>query len=145
MFHSSTSRWEHSHRDFLVSYTNDLEGTISVLEPNKTRMEKVGEPREIRKARVNPAVMDIAFGGEPLACSASTCGLLKEIYPFRERQSIREAGNYKYIIDVRCSVYSGSHSPADPRFPPGRWQWLVRPLQKADDYEFNGVQIDHIP
>ena len=113
MFHSSTSRWEHSHRDFLVSYTNDIEGTISVLEPNRTRMEKVGEPREMRKARVNPAVMDIAFGGAPLACSASTCGLLKEIYPFRERQSIREAGNYKYIIDVRRSVYSGSRSPAD--------------------------------
>ncbi|KAF8960655.1 glycosyl transferase family 90-domain-containing protein [Flammula alnicola] len=107
MFHSKTSRWQHSHRDFLVSYTNDLEGTIKVLPPNKARNEKIGEPHEVRKARINPAVMDIAFGGQPIACSPDVCDLLEEIYPFRERQSIKEAGNYKYVIDVDGNGWSG--------------------------------------
>jgi hypothetical protein len=88
-----------------VEHANDLQGTLKLLSPNKTKNEKVGEPLEIRKARVNPAVMDIAFGGQPTACSDEVCDLLEKIYLWRDRQSIKEAGNYKYVMDVRIATY----------------------------------------
>ena len=100
MFHGPKTRWQASHRDFLVGYTNELEGTLKVLEPNRTRTQPVGEPRQVRKAHINPALMDIAFAGQPIACAQPTCDLLEKMYPFRERQSIREAGNYKYVMDA---------------------------------------------
>ena len=106
MYHSKTSRWRHSHRNVLVEHANDLQGSLKLLSPNKTKHEKVGEPLEIRKARVNPAVMDIAFGGRPTACSDEICDLVQTIYPWRERQSIKEAGGYKYVIDVRLAPYA---------------------------------------
>lgn len=102
MFHSSKTRWERSHRDVLVASANDLEGTMKLVPPYKAKNEKIEELKEFRKAHINPAVMDIAFSGRPIACAQDTCDLLKKIYPWRERQSIQEAGNYKYVLDV-CS------------------------------------------
>ena len=104
MYHNRKSRWQNSHRERLVGLANELEGTVQVLPPNRTRSEKIGELREIRKARINPAVMDIAFAGEPSACDREVCDLLWDIFPWRGRQSIKEAGSYKYVFDV-C-VYS---------------------------------------
>lgn len=106
MYHSETSRWRRSHRIFLVERTNDLHGILKVLSPNKTKDEQVGEPLEVRKARINPAAMDIAFGGQPLACSDDVCDVLEEIYPWRKRQSLNEAGRYKYVLDVRIALYA---------------------------------------
>ena len=106
MYHSKTSRWRHSHRNFLVEQANDLQGTLKLLSPNKTKNEKVGAPLEVRKARVNPAAMDIAFGGHPMSCSDEVCDLVEKIYPWRDRQSIKEAGSYKYVMDVRVSPYA---------------------------------------
>lgn len=100
MFHGPQTRWQASHRNFLVGHANDFEGTLSVLLANRTRNEAVGEPRELRKARINPAVMDIAFAGKPISCSPPMCDLLERIYPFRGKQSIQEAGRYKYVMDV---------------------------------------------
>ena len=105
MYHSRTSRWRHSHRIFLVEHANELHGTLKVLSPNKTKHEKVGEPLEVRKARINPAAMDIAFGGQPLACSDEVCDVLEDTYPWRKRQSLKEAGRYKYVLDVRIALY----------------------------------------
>ena len=44
--------------------------------------------------------MDVAFTGTVLSCEPEICKILKEDYHWRERQSHREAGNYKYVIDV---------------------------------------------
>jgi len=107
MFHSSKSRWDHSHRDFLVAFSNLLEGTLKVLPPNRATNEVLGELKELRMSRLNPAMMDIAFAGKPIACSPGTCELLEEIYPWRGRQSIQEAGNYKYVLDVSLISPSG--------------------------------------
>ncbi|KAF8908170.1 glycosyl transferase family 90-domain-containing protein [Gymnopilus junonius] len=107
MYHSRTSRWRHSHREFLVGFTNEIEGTIQALPPNRTRSERLGGLREIRKARINPAVMDIAFAGDPHSCDPEICDLLLDVFPWRGRQSIKEAGNYKYVIDVDGNGWSG--------------------------------------
>jgi len=100
MFHNSKSRWRDSHRDFLVSFTNDFWGTLEVLPPNKTKTEKIGELKEFKKANINAALMDVAFSGKPIACSQSTCPLLGQLYPWRPMMSIGEAGDYKYVLDV---------------------------------------------
>jgi hypothetical protein len=89
-----------------VEQANDLQGTLKLLSPNKTKNEKVGAPLEVRKARVNPAAMDIGFSGQPMACSDAVCDLLEKIYPWRDRQSIKEAGSYKYVMDVRVPLYA---------------------------------------
>ncbi|KAF9531363.1 glycosyl transferase family 90-domain-containing protein [Crepidotus variabilis] len=107
MFHSSTSRWEHSHRDFLVAFSNDLSGKAKVLNPVKSVNEQVGVFKEFKRANLNPALLDIAFAGQPLACSASTCDTLRAIYPWREYQSLGEAGQYKYVLDVDGNGWSG--------------------------------------
>jgi hypothetical protein len=101
MWHSKTSRWKHSQRDFLVAFTNDLTGTLTVIQPNTTRSQPMEPFREVRKSRVNPELMDIAFGGAPSACEYDVCEMMKKIYPFRERQNIKQAGNYRYVMDVR--------------------------------------------
>ena len=106
IYHSKTSRWRPSHRIFLVEHANDLQGTLKLLSPNKTKDEKVGEPLEIRKARVNPSTMDIAFSGQPTACSEGVCDLLEKLYPWRDRQSIKDAGNYRYVMDVSIAPYA---------------------------------------
>uniref|UniRef100_A0A8H7XUJ7 Glycosyl transferase CAP10 domain-containing protein n=1 Tax=Psilocybe cubensis TaxID=181762 RepID=A0A8H7XUJ7_PSICU len=107
IFHGKNTRWEQSHRDFLVSYTNSLEGTVNVLPSNRTREERLGDLRELRAARINPAVMDVAFAGTPISCSPEICEVLKKTFPWRNKQSIQEAGNYKYVIDVDGNGWSG--------------------------------------
>lgn len=106
MFHDKRTRWQDSHRDFLVRYANDLSGTLNVLRPTSNKTEITGIPKEYRKSRLNPAIMDVAFAGRPIACSPATCDLLRGIYPWRERQSIKDAGNYKYVLDVSLNDFS---------------------------------------
>ncbi|KAK2467913.1 hypothetical protein APHAL10511_000208 [Amanita phalloides] len=107
IFHGSKTRWQASHRNFLVQYANDINGTLGVLQPTQSKSERVGAPKEHRKSRLNPAIMDIAYAGEPMSCSPSTCELLSKIFPWRKRQSIKEAGSYKYVIDIDGNGWSG--------------------------------------
>ena len=79
---------------------NDFGGILDVLPPDRSRNEQLVEMREMIKSRINPAVMDIAFGGEPILCTPDICDILEEDYQWRKRQSDKEAGNYKYVIDV---------------------------------------------
>jgi len=105
IFHNNKTRWQGSHRDFLVRYANDLNGTLSVLRPTSSATEIVGPPKEYHKSRLNPALIDIAFAGKPTQCSPATCDLHRKIYPWREHQTIKQAGNYKYIIDVSWNAF----------------------------------------
>lgn len=100
MFHSSKSRWRHSHRDFLVASVNEINGTANVLDPAKGEDEKVGELQELKRAHLNPALFDIAFTGRPHSCSASTCDTLEKLYVWKGFQGYDEAGEYKYVFDV---------------------------------------------
>jgi hypothetical protein len=100
IFHSEKSRWKDSQRDFLVEFANDYRGMLDVLPPDRARNEMMVDVREMLKSRINPAVMDVAFAGKPILCESDMCEILEEDYQWRERQSNREAGNYKYVIDV---------------------------------------------
>jgi hypothetical protein len=83
-----------------VEFANDYRGILDVLPPDRARNEKLVEMRGMVKARINPAVMDVAFAGSVLGCEPDVCKVLKEDYYWRERQGHKEAGNYKYVIDV---------------------------------------------
>lgn len=100
--HAPHTRWQNSHRISLMRIANDLRGKISILSPFKSDREPVGEPMEMRKARLNPGIMDVAFAGDPMMCDPETCRYMQKIFPWRRRQSVQEAGDYKYVIDVRC-------------------------------------------
>jgi hypothetical protein len=109
IYRTSETRWQNSHRDLLVRSTNEVNGTINFLVPPKPGDEDhpVGSPQTARKARVNPAMMDIAFVREPSQCDAPTCAYMKEIYEYKRTQNIKEAGNYKYVLDIDGNGWSG--------------------------------------
>ncbi|KAJ7596237.1 glycosyl transferase family 90-domain-containing protein [Mycena floridula] len=52
-------------------------------------------------------MFDIAFAARPTACKGKTCKELEELMTWRERQSIKEAGNYRYVLDVDGNGWSG--------------------------------------
>lgn len=98
--HSSNTLWKNAHRDYFVRMANEIKGTIEIVPPNVTREEKIGEPRTVRKARFNPALLDVSFVDVPFMCSGDTCDELERLYPFKPFQSTAEAGQYKYVFDV---------------------------------------------
>ncbi|KAF4585112.1 Glycosyltransferase Family 90 domain containing protein [Pleurotus pulmonarius] len=107
IFHSSTSRWKPAHRNRLIEFTNDLNGTANILPPNKTQDEPVGDGIPFRKSRLNPALLDIAYSGSPHSCAEPVCKQLATMYEWRRMQSIKEAGSYKYVLDVDGNGWSG--------------------------------------
>jgi hypothetical protein len=124
-------RWRESQRPHLVSWATDIEGNVTVLIPPETEDGKVGHGVEMRKALINPALTDIAFTGEPWACDPDYCEFLHTVFEWRRRQDPngKEAGSYKYIIDVIC-------------FPPlpfdiekrmlSRWMAMAGPVVSSD-------------
>lgn len=105
--HSSKTLWQNAHRDYFVRLSNEIAGTLDVLPANVSDKDPVGPPRKLRKSRVNPAMLDVAFADEPVMCSGDTCDKLWQIYPWRPYQGPKEAGQYKYVFDVDGNGWSG--------------------------------------
>ena len=100
LWHAKGNRWRQSHRDFFVSFANELNGTTRVLLPTKSEREQVGAVKMMKNSKLNPAIFDIAFAGKPIQCEEATCRLLETGFKWKGKQSFAEAGNYKYIFDV---------------------------------------------
>ncbi|KAI6000279.1 hypothetical protein EDC04DRAFT_2612070 [Pisolithus marmoratus] len=109
IYASPETHWMHAHRQRLVTLTNTIAGNTSVLRVPSDMSSPVGEPLQLRMARVNPAWMDVAFTGKPLACdeNAGTCELMEEKFEFRRMQGRKEEGRYKLIVDVDGNGWSG--------------------------------------
>jgi len=107
MYHSKTMFWENSHRDYLVRWANELTDTVAVMPSNTSESQPLQSLREMRRSRLNPAILDVAFGGDPVLCAPDTCKLMREIYPFRPIQGRGREGQHKYIIDVDGNGWSG--------------------------------------
>lgn len=103
MNYNDGTRWKHSQRVHLVSWANDLNGTVNILVPGNKPEDKVGNGTEVRKVLFNPSVTDIAFSGKPLGCDPHYCDYLESLFEWRKFQNAngKEAGNHKYIVDVR--------------------------------------------
>ncbi|KAG6828633.1 hypothetical protein H0H92_007225 [Tricholoma furcatifolium] len=106
MWHAPTTRWREAQRARLVDFANELNGTVKVLMSSATEDIRIGEGIEIPKSKINPAMMEIAFSGEPVGCHEETCPELRQRYEWRKRHGSREAGNFKYIMDVDGNAWS---------------------------------------
>ncbi|KAF7303773.1 hypothetical protein MIND_00606900 [Mycena indigotica] len=107
IFHSQKTRWRTSQRALLMQLTNNIRGSISILGPSNSPTDPVGQPVQIRSARVNPGIFDVAFAGDPIMCDKQTCELLQKLFPWRKRQSAKDAGEYRYVLDVDGNGWSG--------------------------------------
>ncbi|KAG2140698.1 glycosyl transferase family 90-domain-containing protein [Suillus clintonianus] len=107
IFHGSNTRWKEAHRDRMVSYVNDMNGTVDVLRSPLNDSEPVGEPVPLRKAHLNPALLDMQFAGTAGSCSPTLCGQLDRLYDWRKMQTHQEAGRYKYVFDIDGHGWSG--------------------------------------
>ena len=108
IMHGPKTLWQNMHRNYLMRHANDVKGTMEVLETNVTRTEPVGAPKTVRKSRVNPGVMDVAYALSPIMCRPEAiCKQLEKIFPFRPYQNEEEAGNYKYVLDIDGNGWSG--------------------------------------
>lgn len=81
---------------------NEVNGTLDFLVPPNLGYEDrpVDNPKTARRARLNPAMMDAAFVREPSQCDEPTCSQMKQVYEYKNMQSMKAAGNYKYVLDV---------------------------------------------
>ena len=100
MWAGEDTRWRNQHRMRLVRLANQLNGTIDVLR-STSPTERVGESVQMSMARVNPAMLDVSFTGEPHSCAEGTCEVVRDEYEFRKYHSVEKSGSYKYILDVR--------------------------------------------
>ncbi|KAG6908851.1 hypothetical protein DXG01_003017 [Tephrocybe rancida] len=106
MWHAPTTRWKSSQRTRLVDFATGLNGTVKVLLSTLDDESRIGEGIEIARAKINPAMMDIAFAGDPVGCHEETCPELQRLYEWRKRQGSKETGKFKYIIDVDGNAWS---------------------------------------
>ena len=89
----------------LVRWANEWNGTVSVLQSAKSRSERVGPGKPITKARLNPAMLDVAFVNKAHQCISAVCETIDEEFEFRRYQDQAAAANYKYILDVSTHSY----------------------------------------
>ncbi|KAG2151174.1 glycosyl transferase family 90-domain-containing protein [Suillus bovinus] len=106
IFHGAKTRWRQGHRDHMIQFVNDMAGTADVLRSPLNDSEPVGEPVPLRKAYLNPALIDIQFAGKAGSCE-DLCDQLDRLYDWRKMQTLQEAGNYKYVFDIDGHGWSG--------------------------------------
>jgi hypothetical protein len=87
----------------MIQFVNDMTGTADVVRSPVNESELVGEPVPLRKAYLNPALIDIQFAGKAGSCASDLCDQLDRLYDWRKMQTQQEAGRYKYVFDVSRS------------------------------------------
>lgn len=112
--HNAHTRWQHAQRIRLVRMAGAMDGAERVLLPptgagveDEERL-RVGEGVDMQRALINPAMMDIAFTGEPIGCDLKYCNYLKTLFEWRRNApaNSKEVGNHKYFVDVDGNGWS---------------------------------------
>ncbi|KAJ8486950.1 hypothetical protein ONZ45_g14504 [Pleurotus djamor] len=98
-------RWKSTQRTRLIQLASDLNGTVRVLVPKPDGFA-VGPGRLVEKARLNPALFDMAFADQPIDCDDDICEELERMFEWRRPQSFTEAGKHKYIFDMDGDAWS---------------------------------------
>jgi hypothetical protein len=101
--------WKDSQRIRLVGWANERNGSVSVLRSTKSRNDRVDEGQQVTKARLNPAMLDVAFA----SCEPEVCDILGDRFEVRNWQDAAAAGNYKYVIDVSIYCVLPQHNIED--------------------------------
>ena len=86
----------------LVEMRNQVDGDIRVLRPPKpgAEDEQVGEGEDWPRARLNPAIMDVAFSGSTVQCEEPSCTEIRNEYDWTRYMDTQVSGRYKYVLDV---------------------------------------------
>ncbi|KAF4610078.1 hypothetical protein D9613_010468 [Agrocybe pediades] len=112
IWHADDKRWDLAQRERLVSWGGDGESMtpdsgrdMTVLMPT-AEGKRVGLGMSVSKAQWRPAMVDVAFAGDPVNCPPDMCGRLGEIFEFRKYQGQSFARKYKYYIDVDGNGWS---------------------------------------
>ncbi|KAL0067878.1 hypothetical protein AAF712_005046 [Marasmius tenuissimus] len=105
--HGQDTRWRYNHRDWLVQWGNEVNGTVDVLFSDSQEDEAVGSPRSMKRARLNPSMLDIRFAGKLQCRDKETCDVMNEMYSVSRYMSPKAAGNYKFVLDVDGNGWSG--------------------------------------
>ncbi|KAH7912619.1 glycosyl transferase family 90-domain-containing protein [Hygrophoropsis aurantiaca] len=107
IYHGPDTRWRTSHRERLVHFANANQGSADVLKSPLLDNVTVGAPQDIPRAYLNPALFDVEFADHPTACEPEICKILEEEFDYRRRQSVKQAGSYKYVLDIDGNGWSG--------------------------------------
>ncbi|KAG6883534.1 hypothetical protein C0993_005630 [Termitomyces sp. T159_Od127] len=116
MLHAPGTRWREAQRVRAVLWAG-IGGGASVskgVSGNDARRvlvargerERVGEGDEVRWARWAPAMLDVAFANKPGSCEGKTCDELAGMFEWKKAQSVQEAGEYKYLLDIDGNGWS---------------------------------------
>ncbi|KAG7091997.1 hypothetical protein E1B28_008384 [Marasmius oreades] len=107
IWHGNGVKWGSNHRDWLIRWATGVHGVVDVLfDSAVNETSQVGVPKQMRKALLNPSMVDMGFAGE-MQCEPEVCRKMEEIYPETRRMSREEAGNYKYVMDLDGNGWSG--------------------------------------
>lgn len=109
MFHEVDGLWRQSQRERLVEFMNQMTGTLEILRPvDKYGARGKSSSLELNSwpaAFINPAMIDVAFAGNPTGCRDRACKELGNEYEWRSSISIAQARRYKYVMDVRTAIH----------------------------------------
>lgn len=111
--HGKEKPWKDAQRDRLMDLvssppssnsrpqkrTTSHPKTIDVLLTDPSSFDGF-ETQSLKKSILNPAMMDIAFAGKPGQCEPEVCKEVEERWEWRRRMGVKEAGRYKYVLDV---------------------------------------------
>ncbi|KAF7368754.1 SPX domain-containing protein [Mycena venus] len=85
---------------------HDVEGPHGERSGEPRERTPVGPPIFASRARLLPALLDVAFAGRPLNCEAAQCAVLQEMFEWRKAHDLKKAARYKYVIDVDGNGWS---------------------------------------
>ncbi|KAF7377994.1 SPX domain-containing protein [Mycena sanguinolenta] len=75
-------------------------------EGDRGRRAPVGAPISVPRARLVPALFDVAFAGRPLNCEGAQCAVLEGMFEWRKAHDLKTAARYKYVLDVDGNGWS---------------------------------------
>ncbi|KAG6809034.1 hypothetical protein H0H92_001866 [Tricholoma furcatifolium] len=105
MVNGPETRWIDAHRSRLIAWANDLNGTANLLLPGSVEDEgwqRAGAGTLLKKALVNPMLLDVAFSGRPVGCDIQFCRHMETMFEWREQRDTHEeeVERHKYVLDV---------------------------------------------
>ncbi|KAJ3575468.1 hypothetical protein NP233_g1085 [Leucocoprinus birnbaumii] len=106
IWHTPDNKWRDSQRPRAVNFANRMDGAVNVLFPPPNRDDPVGEGVEVSRSKLNPALFDVAFVESPLQCQKDYCHEIERMFEWRRFQDAKEAGNFKYVLDVDGNGWS---------------------------------------
>jgi hypothetical protein len=124
--HGPKDRWKAAHRAKLVAWAQEKAGAARVLRSTESEGEQVGEGRRIRKALINPAMLDVSFTAPVIAFPPEYAETLETMFEFRRIQNWAEAGKYKYVLDVGHIFSALITFIYCLVIFLGRWEWVVQ-------------------